>query len=754
MKIIQSLLLAAFIAHSAEAYNTDDHYYISNMTRNDAGLVTQELVMEQTYAASGYENIFLKKTYEYNSLGKVSKVYFYTTSTTNAAYSIEYDYDATGRVLEKRLGTSTWQYQYDARGQLRQEILPSGEVRTLEYDAFGNVAKAMVGEVVVSYQYNGHGQLKSEVSTTTGTTSYSYTNEGLLNRVTYQDGSWVDYDYDSEGRRTTIKYSSESYNTYFSYHGTTGLLSSVSGRSNGQAFTKSFTYDSFGRTKTESVTTGGRTGTTSIAYNFGENTIDTVTYPSGRRVEYSYEHPVYRFATKVELVNGSSRQTVVEDVEYGNNGLVQGYDLRSGHRYNATFDHSMGLRTQLISGKLSQTYARNNKGQVSTITDNYTASRTRRFGFTNNLELNSVKNSGYRTLESFAYGDNGDLTSINGQSPSYDSAQRLTALGSRSISYNSRGNPNSWEATSGSTYSISQDSRGLSTRYSLGSTHHYLDRDESGVLLAHRVGSTKHHYYFQGSNLLSTRNGSTGKFTDHIYLNGQLIAQYDGTLSNVVTGHLSQPIAMFSESGSMVWRGVHNGYDIEVHVTSRDLKARFPGQYDILGNGLYYNYHRDYDPSLGRYIQSDPIGLSGGLNTYGYVGANPLMGVDPLGLADIFVGVEVDLTGFWGWEGAVGIVIDTDRGLDSGFFYSQGLGVGLNVGAGVTVGFASTDIEGCAAGVDANMGPFSLYGGGSMGDGGFYVGGSVGVGVGASGNASETWTFSIEDYIEWTRDWR
>jgi len=45
---------------------------------------------------------------------------------------------------------------------------------------------------------------------------------------------------------------------------------------------------------------------------------------------------------------------------------------------------------------------------------------------------------------------------------------------------------------------------------------------------------------------------------------------------------------------------------------------------------LYYNYHRDYDPSLGRYIQSDPIGLSGGLNTYGYVGANPLMRADPL----------------------------------------------------------------------------------------------------------------------------
>jgi RHS repeat-associated protein len=50
--------------------------------------------------------------------------------------------------------------------------------------------------------------------------------------------------------------------------------------------------------------------------------------------------------------------------------------------------------------------------------------------------------------------------------------------------------------------------------------------------------------------------------------------------------------------------------------------------------GLNYNYYRDYDPAVGRYVQSDPIELRGGLNTYAYARANPLSRIDPLGLAD------------------------------------------------------------------------------------------------------------------------
>ncbi|WP_225444843.1 RHS repeat-associated core domain-containing protein, partial [Pseudomarimonas arenosa] len=61
-------------------------------------------------------------------------------------------------------------------------------------------------------------------------------------------------------------------------------------------------------------------------------------------------------------------------------------------------------------------------------------------------------------------------------------------------------------------------------------------------------------------------------------------------------------------------------------------RLRFPGQYYDSESGLHYNYFRDYDPSTGRYVESDPVGLVGGMSTFGYVKGNPLTGTDPFGL--------------------------------------------------------------------------------------------------------------------------
>ncbi|WP_249384148.1 RHS repeat-associated core domain-containing protein [Chitinivorax sp. B] len=73
---------------------------------------------------------------------------------------------------------------------------------------------------------------------------------------------------------------------------------------------------------------------------------------------------------------------------------------------------------------------------------------------------------------------------------------------------------------------------------------------------------------------------------------------------------------------------------------------RFPGQYWDNGIKLSHNWFRQYDPSTGRFPQSDPIGLNGGLNTYGYVGGNPTLFIDPTGLKGQCIKGKIGESGF------------------------------------------------------------------------------------------------------------
>ncbi len=103
--------------------------------------------------------------------------------------------------------------------------------------------------------------------------------------------------------------------------------------------------------------------------------------------------------------------------------------------------------------------------------------------------------------------------------------------------------------------------------------------------------------------------------------------------------HLDTPRVLTDEQNRVVWRWDADPFgaypadeDPDGDGTKVALNLRFPGQYFDRETNLHYNYFRDYDPSTGRYAQSDPIGLAGGINPYAYVDGDPLFFVDPLGL--------------------------------------------------------------------------------------------------------------------------
>jgi RHS repeat-associated protein len=107
----------------------------------------------------------------------------------------------------------------------------------------------------------------------------------------------------------------------------------------------------------------------------------------------------------------------------------------------------------------------------------------------------------------------------------------------------------------------------------------------------------------------------------------------------ILTDHLGSPIEVHDMSGALLWTWYSDAFGTTLpdedpgHTGKRfTLNVRFPGQYYDAESGLHYNGQRYYAPTLGRYISSDPIGLAGGINTYAYVGGDPLRHSDSLGL--------------------------------------------------------------------------------------------------------------------------
>lgn len=91
---------------------------------------------------------------------------------------------------------------------------------------------------------------------------------------------------------------------------------------------------------------------------------------------------------------------------------------------------------------------------------------------------------------------------------------------------------------------------------------------------------------------------------------------------------------MSNTTGAIVWSADYKPFgEATVTVNTITNNLRFPGQYYDAETGLNYNYFRDYNPAIGRYIEADPIGFEGGdVNLYVYVGNNPVRFVDSEGL--------------------------------------------------------------------------------------------------------------------------
>jgi len=141
-------------------------------------------------------------------------------------------------------------------------------------------------------------------------------------------------------------------------------------------------------------------------------------------------------------------------------------------------------------------------------------------------------------------------------------------------------------------------------------------------------------YIYAGQNQILSEL-SNGVWTNYLWFGGELVGlARNGQVSYVHTDNLGRPEFATNTGQHTVWKAYNYTYGRSV--TQDDiggLNVGFPGQYYDGETGLWYNGFRDNDATIGRYVQSDPIGLRGGLNSYAYADSNPIGNVDSLGLA-------------------------------------------------------------------------------------------------------------------------
>ena len=533
---------------------------------------------------------------------------------------------------------------YDALNRLTQVLDPAGGITQYGYDAGGNLAQVTDPRgLATTYSYDGLGNLATQVSPDTGTTTSTFDAAGNVVTRTDARGATASYTVDALGRVTTTVFSrsgtpNETHSlTYDAGPNAKGRLTQLVD----PAATTAWTYTPHGRVASKTQTTAGIGHTLTYGYN-AAGQLTTLTTPSGQQIGYAYLNNRIVAMT----VNGTPLASGIVTTPFGPVGAWQWGNGRLTFR---DFDQDGRLTrwtyrngTDLLRNDLTLDAA----SRITGIADPLNPARSGAYQY-DLLDRLTVAQQGSPVAHTFQYGYD-----ALGNRISHDADGAATSLYYGSNTHRLQAMVGSVPAgylNGLASVSFAYNNANRLTEVQSGGTIATYAVNGLGQRVSKTVGVTTTRFVYDEQGRLVGEYDATGQLIQEtVWLEDLPIATLRPTGTGTPTpiavyyvhaDHLGTPRAITRPSDDAVlWRwdnaepfgnGAANENPSGMGNFRYDL--RFPGQYYDAETGLHYNYFRDYDPGIGRYSQSDPIGLSGGLNLYDYVGADPLNYVDPDG---------------------------------------------------------------------------------------------------------------------------